>query len=58
MVRAAWGADAGGCAGAVLFCCAFLLCFDGGAGGVVVRGWSVLITFTEICNIGGGRNAI
>ena len=55
MVRAAWGA--GGCAGAVLGLC-FLLCFDGGAGGVVARGWSVLITFTEICNIGGGRNAI
>lgn len=43
--------------GAVLGLC-FLLCFDGGAGEVVARGWSVLITFTEICNIGGGRNAI
>ena len=44
--------------GAVPFCCAFCCALMGAWGGVVVRGWSVLITFTEICNIGGGRNAI
>ena len=49
----ALGAVLGLCWGCA-FCCALM----GARGGVVVHGWSVLITFTEICNIGGGRNAI
>lgn len=49
----ALGAVLGLCWGCA-FCCALM----GARGGVVAHGWSVLITFTEICNIGGGCNAI